>query len=209
MPKQEYKTEVPLHILFIRGARIGRLNTSQNMGRSYETVIKLTLINYSCISTCFFTPLIHPYSNLIFYKDSRQSIVNVYYTVLLFDDDDDNFIYAWNFWFSTSAETNRGDIKFQDSLCLLKRFQRKGNEILISGNEKAFEGTRGYVLFHLCTSRRLRYFLRHPTNWHLSFYSTVGRSIDFFTVYGLRFPSLSYNLAKTRSRMATTIAFSR
>ena len=45
----------------------------------------------------FFTPLIHPYSNLIFYKDSRQSAANVYYTVLLFDDDDDKFIYVWNF----------------------------------------------------------------------------------------------------------------
>ena len=44
----------------------------------------------------FLPPLIHPYSNLIFYKDSRQSDVNVYYTVLLFDDDDENFIYAWN-----------------------------------------------------------------------------------------------------------------
>ena len=46
----------------------------------------------------FFTPLIHhPYSNLIFYKDSRQSDVNVYYTVKLFANDDDNFIYVWNF----------------------------------------------------------------------------------------------------------------
>lgn len=47
----------------------------------------------------FLTPLIHPYSNLIFYKDSRQSAANIYHTVLLFDDDDDddNFIYVWNF----------------------------------------------------------------------------------------------------------------
>ena len=94
LPKQECKPEVPLHILFIRGVRIGTLNTFQNKWRSYETVIKLTLINYSYISTCFLTPLTNPYSNLMFYKDSWKSDVNVYYTVLLFANDDDNFIYV-------------------------------------------------------------------------------------------------------------------
>ena len=32
----------------------------------------------------------------MFYKDSWKSDFNVYYTVLLFANDDDNFIYVWN-----------------------------------------------------------------------------------------------------------------
>ena len=56
-----------------------------------------------------------------------------------------------------TPETNRGDIKFQDSLCLLKRFQRKGTEILISVEMKRH--LKEHVIMYYSTSARQGFFV--------------------------------------------------
>ena len=56
-----------------------------------------------------------------------------------------------------TPETNRGDIKFQDSVCLLKKFQRKGNEILISVEMKRH--LKGHVVMYYSTSARQGFFV--------------------------------------------------
>ena len=56
-----------------------------------------------------------------------------------------------------TPETNRGDIKFQDSLCLLKRFQRKGTEILISVEMKRH--LKEHVVMYYSTSARQGFFV--------------------------------------------------
>lgn len=68
-----------------------------------------------------------------------------------------------------------------------------------------------HVVMYYSTSARQGFFVIF---WDIQLIDTLVFIIQhggqkYRLLYGLRFPSLPYNLAKTRSRMATTITFSR